>query len=368
MTDWQYQTHPGIQTLQPYQPGKSVEDLSRERGVTNAVKLASNENPLGCSPKVMSALANVSAQHIATYPSAFHHPLKKKIADRFSLSSNQIVLGNGSDSLFTLIFTLFCLHQQKHVLTHQQCFPSYPIQAKGFGIPIKQIPLNEDWQWTVSSFIEACTDDTGVLIFANPNNPTGVKVRQEAIKELLQAIPEHVIVVVDEAYYEYAYSESSEGALPLLQQFSNLIITRSFSKAYGLASLRLGYAIADESIIELIWRIQQPFAVNGLALHCGEIAWDDQDFVQKSIEVNAKGLQQMKTQLDALGYRYISTHTNFITMDAGSQATALNDHLLDKGVIVRPLVASGMPNHMRVSIGTQQQNERFLSALEQFTR
>ncbi|WP_367607332.1 histidinol-phosphate transaminase [Legionella sp. W05-934-2] len=367
MIDWNQYIHRGIQSLKPYQPGKSVDDLFRERGVAHAIKLASNENPLGCSPNVLSALSNITAEQIATYPNAIHHPLKQKIAEQVSLSPNQILLANGSDSIFSLVFTLFCLHQQKEVLTHQQCFPSYPIQAKGLGIPTKQISLNDNWQWAVSSFIEACTSNTGVLLFANPNNPTGVIVSQLSIKELLQSVPENVIVIVDEAYYEYAFVDASESALPLLQHFPNLIITRTFSKAYGLAALRLGYAMANESIIELLWRIQQPFAVNNLALHCGEIAWDDQAFVQQSIELNAKGLAHMAQAISEMGYPLIPSHANFITFDAGVKASALNDYLLNKGVIIRPLAGAGMPHHLRVSIGNPQQNARFLDALNQFS-
>lgn len=368
MTDWCRQTHQGIQSLTPYRPGKSAEDLYRERGISDAVKLASNENPLGCSPKVLSALATLSAEIMATYPGPFHHPLKAKIAKRWALSPDQIALGNGSDSLFTLIFTLFCLHQQKKVLTHRHCFPSYPIQAKGFGIPIEEIPLNNDWQWTVSSMVDACSPDTGVIIFANPNNPTGVRVSQESIIELLETVPENVIVVVDEAYYEYAFEHSDESALPLLKQFSNLIITRSFSKVYGIAGLRLGYAIAHEEIVELIWRIQQPFAVNSAALHCGNVAWDDQKFVQQSVALNRKGMAQLAHGIETLGYYSIPSYTNFITMDVGHHADTLNDFLLNQGVIVRPLSASDMPNHLRVSIGTEQQNNRFLHALSQFSK
>ncbi len=367
MIDWNGQTHPGIQNLTPYRPGKSIEDLYRERGITDAIKLASNENPLGCSSLVTSALASLTAENIAMYPGAFHHPLKIKIANKLAVSSDQVVLANGSDSLFALIFTLFCLNQQKKILTHQHCFPSYPIQAKGLGIAIEKIPLDDNWQWAVSSMVDACSADTGVIIFANPNNPTGVKVHQECIKELLESIPSNIIVVIDEAYYEYAFSNNEESALPLLKQFHNIIITRSFSKAYGLAGLRLGYAIAHEDIIELIWRIQQPFAVNGIALLCGNVAWDDQSFVQQSIELNRQGLIQMGNGMEALGYQYIPSNTNFITMYAGTRADKLNNFLLSQGVIVRPLLASGMPHHLRISIGTEQQNKRFLDALGQFS-
>lgn len=363
MVDWHQMPHEGIRTLTPYQPGKSESDLLRERGIQQAIKLASNENPLGCSHQVLSVLAGLSAKQVATYPGPYHHPLKAKVAEYWDIDPQQVVFSNGSDALFAHIFTLFCLHKQKSILTHQHCFPSYPIQAKTLGIPIEFISLNESWQWQVDDFVQACQSDTGVLIFANPNNPTGVKVSQKTISALLEDIPQDVIVVIDEAYYEYAFEHPSESALPLINRHQNVIITHSFSKAYGLANCRLGYAIAHPDLIELVWRIQQPFAVNGLALLCGEAALQDQAFVQQSLEVNRQGMQQLAIGFERLGYEFIPSHTNFITVKAGQDAHALNDYLLNQGIIVRPLAASGMAEYLRISIGTETQNKRLLDVL-----
>ena len=355
--------HPGIQSLAPYVPGKSAEDLAKEQGLTDIIKLASNENPLGCSKQAQKALAMLNGHLIATYPTYTHHPIYEKIARKVALSADNITLGNGSDSLFALFMMCFALHCDKHILTHEYAFISYGIQAKAMGIPVVTTPLQADWQVDIDAMLRACNDKTAIIFLPNPNNPTGLLIKSEQVLHLLKNIPETTILVFDEAYHEYVDVKQRLPSHELLQKYPNLIITRTFSKAYGLAGLRLGYALANAPMTSLLHRVQPPFTINQAALAAAFAALDDEAFIDQSIRTNQKGLVQIQTGLTQLQRTYLPTAGNFITFDCNQETGPVYQALLKKGIIVRPLHPYGLKNYLRVTIGTKEQNSRFLEAL-----
>ncbi len=361
--DFQQFPHSGIRSLVPYKPGKSIEELAKEKGLTNIIKLASNENPLGCSPLALDAIRSISSQIIATYPSPINHPLMPKLAQKLKINTDQLFLSNGSDYLFGMLLNCFALHTGKHILTHDYAFSSYAIQANSLNIPVRSVALNDGWQININNLIDACTEQTSMIFLANPNNPTGLLTSLEEIKYLLEQIPPSTLLVLDEAYYEYAASDMTSNSLSWLAEHPNLIVTRTFSKIYGMAGLRLGYGIANPAIIAILQRVQLPFAVNQVALTAACAALDDDEFLKRSMDVNKRGMFQIKEGLDALNIHYLPSFCNFLTFDCKEDGMALYNYLLNNGIIVRPLHAYKMNNYVRVSIGTQEQNSRFLEAL-----
>lgn len=355
--------HIGIRDLIPYVPGKSVDELAQERGLTDIIKLAGNENPLGCSALVTQALVRLSGQEIATYPMSVNHPLRQKLADKFAIDKNMITLGNGSDSLFCSLLTCFALHNNKNILTHDYAFSSYAIQAKTLGIPVVSTPLKPNFEVDIEAMIHACNAETALIFMANPNNPTGILVSQDDITHILKSIPETTIFVLDEAYYEYVDDPDKAYSIALLKKHPNLVITRTFSKAYGLAGLRLGYAMANPQITALLYRIQLPFVVNIAALTAANAALDDDEFITQTVQLIHQGLKQMQLGLTALGLTHIPTAGNFITFDCKADGMYLYQRLQDYGIIVRPLHPYGLNHYLRVTIGTQDQNNCFLHTL-----
>lgn len=358
--------HEGIQNLHPYVPGKSIDALAKEKGLENIVKLASNENPLGCSPLVMERLRALPPEDLASYPDPRQHPLISVLSSHLGVSEAQLFLCNGSDALFTLLLNLSCLHQGKHLLTHAYAFASYVIQAQTYGIDYRVVPMADNLCINVDDLIEACNDDTGVIMFANPNNPTGTIIAVSEIERLLQAVPQSVMVLVDEAYCEFAYDSQEQSALHLLEKYPNVVISRTFSKIYGLASVRLGYAIAHPESIEWLWKVQLPFALSGIALETGRAALSDQDFVQESLALNAHSMKALQATIHGLGLPVLPSSCNFLTFDCQCSAQEVYHYLLDKGVIVRPLSGYGLPQHMRVSLGTEYQNQCFSDSISAF--
>lgn len=361
---YKHLVHPGIQTLTPYVPGKSIESLAKERGLTDIIKLASNENPLGCSPAVRQALANMSSTTIATYPDYLNHPLRHKLAERHQVTPENIALSHGTDFIFWFLLTLFGLGNTKKVLTHSSAFLSYSVQAKTQGIPVITTPLKDNYEVDMDSLIAHCNDQVSLIFLANPNNPTAQWIPLEEIERLLTHLAPGTLLVLDEAYHEYTGSAGTQDSIALQKRFPSLILTRTFSKLYGLASLRIGYAIANPEIIELLHRVQPPFTVSQAAMIAASAALDDEAFVCQTLSLNEESKLHMQQGLDKLGLNYLPSYTNFITFDCGNPSLPIYDALLSQGVIVRPLNAYGMPNHLRVTLGTAEQNQRFLRALE----
>lgn len=365
MTSPLYQLpHAGIQSLQPYTPGKSIESLAQEKGLTDIIKLASNENPLGCSPLVKQALMDLSPVKIATYPSAVNHPVRAKLAQKLHVPLEHVFLSNGSDSVFWFLLTLFGLGKTQPMITHVGAFISYAVQAQTLGIPVIKTEVKEDFGIDVEKLAAACRYQPSMMFFANPNNPTGLAITQEELQWLLHKVPSNTIVVLDEAYHEFAHPQGDMTSLQLLKQFPNLVITRTFSKIYGLASLRLGYAVAAPEIVELLIRIQPPFTVNHAAMSAAEAAMDDHHFVKQTLQLCENGRRQLEQGLANLQYSFLPSLCNFVTIACGQKSMAIYEGLLEQGVIVRPLQAYDMPGYLRVSIGTEEQNNRFLTSLK----
>ncbi|MBX3709118.1 MAG: histidinol-phosphate transaminase [Gammaproteobacteria bacterium] len=350
-----------VRNLTPYQPGKPIEELERELGITSSIKLASNENPLGPSHKVILA-AQEALQNTHFYPDGGCYELKQALSKFLSVSPEQITVGNGSENILELIVKAY-LHKNDTAVLSQYAFLTIPILLQSYGVIANVVPA-KNWGHDIHSMVAAIDEKTRVLFLVNPNNPTGTFINEKDFITLMQSIPPHVLVVVDEAYSEYISNSECPNTLKYLSQYPNLVITRTFSKAYGLAALRLGYSISSPEIADILNRSRLPFNVNTIAAKAACIALEDQNHVRNSIALNNQGMQQYKEGLCKLSLDYIPSICNFITIDVNDGIIAYQK-LLHEGVIVRHLKAYGMPKHIRVTIGTPQQNERFLRAIQQ---
>jgi histidinol-phosphate aminotransferase len=361
----------GVQALHPYQPGKPIEELQREYGVSEVIKLASNENPLGPSPRVLAALADEFAD-LARYPDGNGFALKTRLASKHNVDIAQITLGNGSSDPLEFIVRVF-VQPGDEVLFSEHAFAMYPIVTQAASAKAVVTPA-KDWGHDLDAMRAAVTDRTRVIFIANPNNPTGTWLDSDSLKAFIASVPERIIVVVDEAYFEYA-SDPALGAADYpdasqwLDRYPNLMVTRTFSKAYGLAGLRVGYSLSHPDIANLMNRIRPPFNVNSLALAAACAGLDDVEHVRKAVALNAEQMQVVTTAVKNMGLEFIPSVGNFVCIDVsdsslGRTAAAVYDALLHEGVIVRPVANYGMPRHLRVTLGLPEENARFLSALE----
>jgi histidinol-phosphate aminotransferase len=354
------QSLPYVRAISPYQPGKPITELAREMGipVERIVKLASNENPLGMSPKAKVALEKAVAT-LERYPDDFG--LKKALAEHTGLGMERIVLGNGSNDVLDLIARVF-LAPGRSAIFAQHAFAVYPLATLSAGAELIAVPA-KDYGHDLDAMLAALRPNTRLIWIANPNNPTGTFLPYPQLKTFLHAVPPEVVVVLDEAYNEYLPPAERIDTTTWLAEFSNLVITRTFSKIYGLAGLRIGYALASAEVADLMNRVRQPFNCNNLALAAATAALDDHEFVARSYALNRAGMEQIVGGLKRLGFTHIPSHGNFVTFKAGDAAT-LNQKLLKQGVIVRPIAGYGMPEWLRVTIGTDAENARFLDVLE----
>ena len=351
-----------VRSIAPYQPGKPISELARELGLKeeSIIKLASNENPRGIGPRTRAAI-EAALGDIARYPDGNGHGLKTALSRRYGVDKGAIVLGNGSNDVLELIALAF-LGPGRSAVYAQHCFAVYPLAtqargARGIAVPAKNYGHDLD------AMLAAIDDETYVVWVANPNNPTGTMLRPEELESFLKRVPERVIVVIDEAYNEYLSPELKSETVKWLRRHPNLVVTRTFSKAYGLAGLRVGYAMAQPSVADIMNRVRQPFNVNSIALGAATAALDDMEFVARSFAENLQGLRQIEDGATRLGLEWIPSYGNFITVRVG-KANEIFRRLLKRGVIVRP-VGGGyqLPEHLRITIGTAEENERFLSAL-----
>jgi len=350
---------PGIAQLQPYQPGKPLSELERELGIRDSIKLASNENPLGCSPAARAAL-QCGIDQVARYPDGGGFALRQALAAHHRVGSDWITLGNGSNDLLDMIARVF-LYPGRESLFSQYAFAVYPISSQAVGATLSIAPAH-DYGHHLTAMAERVTADTGVVWIANPNNPTGTHLSGEQLYPFLAALPREVIVVIDEAYIEYAAGAHPD-ATQWLPEFPNLIVTRTFSKAYGLAGLRIGYSLSHPAIAELLNRVRQPFNANALAQAAALAALGDQAFIAASVALNRAGMEQLQAGFTALGLCYIPSKGNFIALDLGRPAAAIDQALLREGCITRPIAGYGLPNHLRISIGSEAENARLLTTL-----
>lgn len=366
---------PAVRNLAPYVPGKPLSELEREYGISNSIKLASNENPLGIGPKARAAIAK-EAQNLGLYPDGNGFELRQALAKRHACTLEQITLGNGSNDLLVMIAEAFLTPDTEAVYS-QYCFAIYPLVTQATAAIGRAAPayprshpmaLGHD----LDAMAKLVNERTRVVFIANPNNPTGTWVEAEELKRFIASLPATTLVLVDEAYFEYAHHEHA-GLAPgmqgfpdaslWLQQFPNLVVTRTFSKAYGLAGLRVGYALSSAAVADVLNRVRQPFNVNSLGLVAAEAALTDTDHLQRSIEITSKGMQQVVAGVKALGVRVYPSVCNFVLIDCHRSGGAIYEALLRQGVIVRPLGGYGLPTHLRITIGTEDENARMLAAL-----
>ncbi|MBE0406470.1 histidinol-phosphate transaminase [Psychrobacter sp. AOP22-C1-22] len=353
-----------ILELAPYQTGKPVEELTREYGVSDVVKLASNENPIGCSPQVTLAITEQLGQ-LSRYPDGNGYYLKQALADFNEVDVEQITLGNGSNDLLDILARSFAGADDALVYS-QYAFIIYPMLAKMQGAMGIEVPANR-FGHDLKAMSQAVQDNpnTKMVFIANPNNPTGTQLEHKELREFVASVPSSVLIVLDEAYIEYS-PESNNRAL--LDEFGNVVIVRTFSKAYGLAGLRVGYALSSVAVADLLNRIRQPFNVSRVALAAAAAALTDQDFIEKVSSTNQGQRRWLEKQFDALGLGFVKSHANFVMVEIEVEmedvtAAVIHQALLEQGVIVRPLDAYGLPNWLRVTVGVAEDNTRLIDTL-----
>ncbi|MGB5716968.1 MAG: histidinol-phosphate transaminase [Gammaproteobacteria bacterium] len=362
---------PGVRALQPYLPGKPVVELEREYGISNAIKLASNENPYGPGPLALAA-ASAAIEGLGRYPDGSGYQLAERLARKHQLDQACITLGNGSNDVLDIIARVFLTAQHEAVFS-QYAFAVYPIVVQAAGATACVAPAHDGshgpaYGHDLAAMLERVGPATRLVFIANPNNPTGTWLGSDELDSFISAVPAHVMVVVDEAYFEYVGEENYPDTSTWLARFPNLIVTRTFSKAYGLAGLRIGYALSHPDVAGLLNRVRQPFNVNSVAQAAAVAALDDDDYLQLCIRRNREGMARLVAGFEALGLACIKSAGNFVCVDTGRPADDVYASLLQQGVIVRPVANYGMPGHLRVTIGRADENARFLHALEQVLR
>lgn len=358
----------GVQGLTPYLPGKPIEELERELGISNSLKLASNENPLGPSASVQKELAKeIAGLHL--YPDGSGHKLRQRLAQEHQLDMSQVTLGNGSNDVLELIARAFLTENDSAVFS-EYAFAVYPIVVQAIGAKAniaKAHPANHPtmpYGHDLDAILNSIDNDTKIIFLANPNNPTGTWLEPADLHCFLSKVKTNIVVVLDEAYFEYMPESLKPESVKWLNEFSNLIITRTFSKIHALAGLRVGYAVSNAEIADLLNRVRQPFNVNTMAQVAACAALNDKAHVAQSVVINTQGLKQLMIGFDELDLGCIPSIGNFITVDMGKAAVPIYDALLREGVIVRPLANYALPNHLRITVGNQQQNERVLMAFD----
>jgi histidinol-phosphate aminotransferase len=358
---------PGVRLLQPYLPGKPIAELEREHGIRDAIKLASNENPFGPSPLAIAA-AQAVLQGVARYPEGGGHMLAQRLAEKHALPRECITLGNGSNDVLDLIARVFLTPEHSAVYS-EYAFAVYPIAVQAVGAQARVAPAHDGsrgpaYGHDLAAMEERVDSSTRLVFIANPNNPTGTWLAEPELEDFIVSLPAHVMVVVDEAYFEYVAHANYPDTSRWLERFPNLIVTRTFSKAYGLAGLRVGYALSHPAVASLLNRVRHPFNVNLVGQVAALAALDDSAHLDNSIRRNHEGMFQLLSGISRLGLGSIESAGNFLTLDTGRSGAEVYNALLQQGVIVRPLLNYGMPQHLRVTIGSTDENARFLEALE----
>ena len=355
----------GVEDLIPYPPGKPIEELERELGISGSIKLASNENPLGPSPQAVRAI-HEKLDTLHRYPDGSGFYLKSKLSKKNGVPMSQIILGNGSNELIELIIRTF-LSPGEHVV---QAFPTFLVYekiVKGAGGLMTSIPLY-DLRIDSKGIIKAITPETKIVFINNPNNPTGSALSKGEMLNMLDEIPDDVIVALDEAYIEFVTDKGVADGIELLQKHPLLIVLRTFSKLYGLAGLRIGYGFASERIVDYMNRVRQPFNANTLAQAAATAALDDSEFVSRTLQLVKEGLGFLYDSLDRMGLEYIPTQTNFFLIKVPGSAKETYELMLKEGVIVRSMDSYGLPGHIRINVGLPEENQRFVSTLEKVIR
>jgi histidinol-phosphate aminotransferase len=353
-----------IRTLIPYAPGKPIEEVEREHGIANSVKLASNENPLGPAPKALEAIrARLGELHL--YPDGDCFYLKNGLAKKLGVASEEIIFGNGSNEIIELAARTFMRAGDEAVMA-RQAFIVYKLIVQAVGGVATEIPLR-DFTHDLEAIADAVSANTRIVFLANPNNPTGTIFRRSEWERFLDRLPEAVLVIADEAYFEYVRDPEYPDSLRYRDRGKKILTLRTFSKLYGLAALRIGYGVASKDVIALMQRVRQPFNVNAVAQWAALAALGDEDHMRKSLEANRQGMEYLNAELDKLGLSYVPSQGNFILLCVGN-GNEVFQRLLSQGVIVRPLGAYEFPEYVRVTVGTMDENRRFIEALGRVMR
>ena len=356
-----------IHRLVPYPPGKPSKELSRELHIDKVIKLASNENPLGPSPKALQAILK-GLNEIHEYPEGSCYYVRDRLFSTLNkkydfLTKDHLLFGNGTCELIELMVRTFT-RAPDHILTSEKAFIIYKLVGEAHGCHVDLVPL-KNFTFDLKAFKKKVSDQTKLIFIANPNNPTGTHVNEAELLSFLKAMAQKkVLIVLDEAYYEYARGKDYPDGISLLDQFKNLVILRTFSKIYGLAGLRIGYAVAHPEIIHYMNKVRAPFNVNSMAQRAACAALDDNDFVEKSLKTNREGQEYLYDQFKKMGIFYLPSSTNFVFIDTEKDSLQIYQQLLREGVIIRPLLGYGLKTHFRVTVGTPLENEFFIHALE----
>ncbi|HEY3366839.1 MAG TPA: histidinol-phosphate transaminase [Symbiobacteriaceae bacterium] len=351
---------PAVKEMSPYVPGKPVEDVRRELGITDLVKMNQNENPLGPSPAAVAA-AQAAMTRLHTYPEGTSRLLRERLAVLWGLPADWFIVGNGSDEIFRLVAETY-LEPGDKVVVPAPSYASYPMVAELMGAPVIRVPLGPDQTMDLPAMARAAAAEQAKIIFlCRPNNPTGAVFTEVALRAFMPAVPAGTVVLLDEAYAEFDETDFDSSAI--LQEYPNVIVTRTFSKVYGLAGFRLGYGVARPEFIAPFYTVRDPFSVNILAAVAGLAALDDADHLERSRTNNREGKAFLYGVFERLGVRYIPTQANFITFDVGRPGKEFYDAMLRRGVLIRPCASFGLPTSLRVTIGTPAENQRFAEVL-----
>ncbi len=353
--------NPKIKALTPYQPGKPVDEVTRELGLVDVIKLASNENPRGPGELVRQAIDAACGQ-LARYPDGNAFALKRALAAHLGVRESQLTVGNGSNDVLDLAARM-CIAPGAEAVISEHAFVVYRLATLSAGGELVVVPAR-DYGADLDGFLDAISDATAIVFLANPNNPTGTWVDESSIIRFLDQVPGHVWVVLDEAYHEYVEAPGYPDGMELQRRYPNLIVTRTFSKIHGLAALRVGFSVSSEEAADLMNRARQPFNVNAPAMAAAVAALSDQEFVQESRRLNREGMQQVRDGIARLGLDQIPSVGNFVSFDVGGPSFPVYEALLAQGVILRPIAEYGLPNHLRVTVGLPEENARFLAALD----
>ena len=350
-----------IRSIAPYQPGKPISDLARDKGLepSQIVKLASNENPLGVSPNAHMAMMD-ALDEIARYPDGNSVSLRDAVCEKFNVTPSQLVFGNGSNDILELSARAFLAPGDEAVYS-QHAFAVYSLVTQAVGATGVVVPAKE-FGHDLDAMLLAITPKTRMVFVANPNNPTGTLIGKAELKKFLSLVPKHTLIILDEAYDEYLTDELKAESIGWLAEFDNLVISRTFSKAYGLAGLRVGFGLTSGAIADLMNRVRQPFNVNSIAQAAAVASLGDDEFVERTRALNQAGMVQITQGLEKLGLTFIPSFANFVSFKV-ADARGVYERLLNQGVIVRPIANYEMPDYLRVSIGLFSENARFLEAL-----
>lgn len=354
------QVKPQLLPLKPYEPGKPIEEVKRELGLEKVIKLASNENPFGCSDKAKEAIrAELNQLHI--YPDGYAFEIREKVAEHLNVNKEQLIFGNGSDEIILLLCRALLSPDKNTVMAHPS-FSQYKHNALIEGAEIREVPLNNG-EHDLDEMLKQIDENTAIVWVCNPNNPSGNYIDKERFLAFLEQVPKNVLVVSDEAYHEYVVADDYPDTISLLNQFPNLMVLRTFSKAYGLASLRIGYGVANEDFIKSLDPARPPFNTSTLAQVAAIAALDDQAFIETCRKKNREGMLQFYTFCDEHHLKYYPSETNFILIDFNRNGDEIFQYLLQRGFIVRSGVPLGFPTAIRVTIGSEQENSELIEIL-----